>query len=103
MHKRFHIFRGGNRGEKHGADLASALGDIDAGREVQWTNRDKALYAQHDAGAKDLERWVLKRDKTAYAQHDHRIRILQSATREETDRACTQCACSGLPQSWLLL
>ena len=37
MHKRFHIFRGGNRGEKHGADLASALGDIDAGRKVRWT------------------------------------------------------------------
>ena len=31
------------------------------------TKRDKALYAQHDAGAKDLERWVLKRDKTAFA------------------------------------
>ena len=65
--------------------------------------RGKAFYAQHDAEAKDLERWVLKRDTTAYAQHDKRIGILQSATREETDRACTQCACSGLPQSWLLL
>ena len=29
------------------------------------TKRDKALYAQHDAESKDLERWVLKRDKTA--------------------------------------
>ena len=65
--------------------------------------RGKAFYAQHDAESKDLERWVLKRDKTAYAQHDQRFRILQSATREETDRACTQCACSGLPQSLLLL
>ena len=44
--------------------------------------RDKALYAQHDSGVKDLERWVLKRDKTAYAQHDQRIRILQSTARE---------------------
>ena len=35
--------------------------------------RDKALYAQHDSGVKDLERWVLSRDKAAYAQHDQRI------------------------------
>ena len=37
--------------------------------------RGKAFYAQHDAEAKDLERWVLKRDKTAYAQHDQRIGV----------------------------
>ena len=54
MHKRFHTFRGGNRGEKHGADLASALGDIDAGRKKWLLRRDKALYAQHDEGAEGL-------------------------------------------------
>ena len=64
---------GGSRGEKKGDDLASGLGDIDAGREVRWTRRDKGLYAQHDTGVKMLERWVFKRDKTAYAQHDQRI------------------------------
>ena len=42
-----HMTRGESRGEKKGDDLASA--------------RDKALYAQHDAGAKDLERLILKR------------------------------------------
>ena len=35
--------------------------------------RGKAFYAQHDAEAKDLERWVLKRDKdslrTAWQAH----------------------------------
>ena len=35
--------------------MASAPGDIDEGREVQWTKRDKVLYAQHDAGVKDSE------------------------------------------------
>ena len=39
-------------GEMKGDDLASGLGDIDAGREVRWTRRDKALYAQHGAGPK---------------------------------------------------
>ena len=51
---------------------------------MRWTTRDKTLYAQPDAGAKDLERWVLKRDKTAYAQHDQRFRILQSTARDES-------------------
>ena len=60
-------------GEMKGDDLASGLGDIDAGREVRWTRRDKALYAQHDAGLEDLERRILKRDKTAYAEHDQSI------------------------------
>ena len=53
--------RGGSRGEKKGDDLASAPGDIDGGREVRWVRRDKALYAQHDAGMEDLERLILKR------------------------------------------
>ena len=35
--------------------------------------RDKALYAQHDAGAKGLIARVTQRDKTADAQHDQRI------------------------------
>ena len=52
---------GGSRGEKEGDDLASAPGDIDGGREVRWVRRDKALYAQHDAGVEDLERLILKR------------------------------------------
>ena len=42
------------------------------------TKRDKALYAQHDAGLKDSWRRLLNithRDKTAYAQHDQRIGV----------------------------
>ena len=65
--------RAGSRGEKRGDDLASAPGNIDAGRKVRWTKRHKAMYAQPDAGLKDLYRWVLTRDKTVYAQHDQRI------------------------------
>ena len=71
-----------------GDDLASGLGDIDAGREGRWTIRDKALYAQHDAGVKDLERRLLNithRDKTAYAQHGQPAHLrLQSPARDET-------------------
>ena len=47
--------RGGSRRENKGDDLASARADIDGGREVQKTKRDKTLYAQHDAGVKDLD------------------------------------------------
>ena len=41
------------RGEaaENSDDLTSDPGDIDGGGEVQWMKRDKALYAQHDAGA----------------------------------------------------
>ena len=70
--------RGGSRGEKKGSDLTSDPGDIDAGREGRWTKRDKALYAQHDAGLKDLWRRLLNithRDMTAYALHDQRIGV----------------------------
>ena len=34
-----HMTRGGSRGEKKGADVASAPGDINAGREVQWDEK----------------------------------------------------------------
>ena len=76
----------GSQGRTHGkrvlkgADFASARNNV----RWWWTTRDKALYAQPDAGAKDLERWVFKRDKTAYAQHDQRSRILQSTARDES-------------------
>ena len=42
------------------------------------TKRDKALYAQHGTGVRDVERRLLNithRDKTAYAQHDQRIGV----------------------------
>ena len=52
------MIRGASRGE-NSDDLTSDPGDIDGGREVQWMKRDKALYAQHDAGAKDLSRYLL--------------------------------------------
>ena len=42
------------------------------------TKRDKALYAQHDAGVRDVERRLLNithRVMTAYAQRDQRIGV----------------------------
>ena len=52
--------RGGSRGEKKGDDLTSAPVDIDAGwEEVCLARNTKALYAQHDAGAKFLLRRLL--------------------------------------------
>ena len=80
--------RGGSRREKKGDDLASAPGDIDAGREVWLARRDKALYAQHGAGVKELERRLLNIThsvKTAHAQHDQPAHLrLQSPERDET-------------------
>ena len=52
------------------------------------TKRDKALYAQHDAGLKDSWRRLLNithRDKTAYAQHDQPAHwSLQSTALDKT-------------------
>ena len=52
--------------------------------------RDKALYAQHDAGATGLLARVTQRDKTAHAQHDQAFAFAVDRTRRDCLRTAWQ-------------